>query len=147
MATTLKQLLKQKNGSDDPSAVKNGGDLGWFTAFSMVFAFEEAAYNTPVGELSGIVRTRFGYHFLEVTGRRPAKGEIHVAHIMIKVSNIENKALIHRVKRRSMLYTNYLKMENHFESLALKYSADESTKSKGGVLPWFGSGKMIEETF
>ena len=32
-----------------------------------------------------------------------------------------------------------------FESLALKYSDDESSKSKGGVLPWFGAGKMVEE--
>ena len=139
-------VARAKDGSDDPSAVKNGGDLGWFTAFSMVFAFEEAAYNTPVGELSGIVRTRFGYHFLEVTGRRPAMGEIHVAHIMIKVSNIENKALIHRGKEEIDAVYQLLENGESFESLALKYSADESTKSKGGVLPWFGAGKM-EETF
>ena len=58
-----------KAGSDDPSVRDNGGDLGWFSAFQMVYPFEEAAYTTAVGELSPIVRTRYGYHFLEVTGR------------------------------------------------------------------------------
>ena len=57
-------------------------------------------------------------------------GEIHVAHIMMKVSNIENKALIHRGKEIDAVY-QLLENGESFESLALKYSADESTKSKG----------------
>ena len=32
-----------------------------------------------------------------------------------------------------------------FESLAMKYSEDPSTANKGGVLPWFGTGKMVED--
>ena len=91
-------VAKSKNGSDDPSVTQNGGDLGWFTAFKMVFPFEEAAYNTPLGELSEIVRTRFGYHFLEVTDKRDAKGEIQVAHIMVRVSDTQNKTLLHQGK-------------------------------------------------
>ena len=123
-------VARAKDGSDDPSAVKNGGDLGWFTAFSMVFAFEEAAYNTPVGELSGIVRTRFGYHFLEVTGRRPAMGEIHVAHIMIKVSNIENKALIHRGKEEIDAVYQLLENGESFESLRLNTVQTKALRAK-----------------
>jgi len=42
------EVAKSKGGSDDPSAVDNGGDLGWFTAFQMVYAFEDAAYSTSV---------------------------------------------------------------------------------------------------
>ena len=123
-------VARAKDGSDDPSAVKNGGDLGWFTAFSMVFAFEEAAYNTPVGELSGIVRTRVWLPFRSNWKKTSCMGEIHVAHIMIKVSNIENKALIHRGKEEIDAVYQLLENGESFESLALKYSADESTKSK-----------------
>ncbi|MEC7654562.1 MAG: peptidylprolyl isomerase, partial [Bacteroidota bacterium] len=138
-------VAKSKNGSDDPSVTQNGGDLGWFTAFKMVFPFEEAAYNTPLGEISDIVRTRFGYHFLEVTDKRDAKGEIQVAHILVRVSDTQNKTLLHKGKTEIDAVSALLKNGESFESLALKYSDDESSKSKGGVLQWFSSGKMVEE--
>jgi len=80
----FQKVAQSKGGSDDPSVRDNGGDLGWFSAFQMIYSFEDAAYNTPVGSLSEIVRTRYGYHVLEVTGRRDARGEIRTAHIMIR---------------------------------------------------------------
>ncbi|MBM55769.1 MAG: hypothetical protein CMB32_04345 [Euryarchaeota archaeon] len=141
----FEKVAKSKGGSDDPSAIQNGGDLGWFTAFQMVFPFEDAAYNTEVGKLSDIVRTRFGYHFLEVTGKREARGEVQVAHIMVRVSDSKNKALLHQGKSEIDAVSELLKNGESFESLALKYSDDETTKSKGGVLAWFGAGKMVEE--
>ena len=138
-------LAKSQGGSDDPSVVDNGGDLGWFTAFQMVYAFEDAAYNTSVGELSDIVRTRFGYHFLEVDGRRAARGEIQVAHIMLRVDDASKKAMVQSAKSTIDAVASFLKNGEMFESLALKYSDDATTASKGGVLPWFGTGKMVEE--
>ena len=138
-------VAKSKGGSDDPSVVDNGGDLGWFTAFQMVYAFEDAAYNTSVGELSEIVRTRFGYHFLEIDGRREARGEIQVAHIMVGVNDASKKAMVQSAKSTIDAVASFLKSGEMFESLALKYSDDATTASKGGVLPWFGTGKMVEE--
>jgi peptidyl-prolyl cis-trans isomerase SurA len=83
----FEKVAKSKGGSDDPSVRDNGGDLGWFSAFQMIYSFEDAAFRTPVGELSNIVRTRYGYHVLEVTGRRDARGEIRTAHIMIRTKD------------------------------------------------------------
>ena len=134
-----------KAGSDDPSARDNGGDLGWFSAFQMVYPFEEAAYTTAVGELSPIVRTRYGYHFLEVTGRRDARGEIHAAHIMIRTKEGADDATIKAAEERINSIHDLLINGGRWEELAMKMSQDASTASKGGELPWFGTGKMVEE--
>lgn len=57
-----------KQFSDDPSATM-GGDLGWFRRGDMVAAFEKSAFSLPEGKMSGLIRTRFGYHIIKVTGR------------------------------------------------------------------------------
>ena len=132
-----------KAGSDDPSVRDNGGDLGWFSAFQMVYPFEEAAYNTAVGDLSPIVRTRYGYHFLEVTGRRDARGEIRAAHIMIRTKEGADDATLKAAEERINSITDLLSNGIPWEELALKMSEDASTASKGGELPWFGTGKML----
>ena len=134
-----------KAGSDDPSVRDNGGDLGWFSAFQMVYPFEEAAYTTAVGDLSPIVRTRYGYHFLEVTGRRDARGEIRAAHIMIRTKEGADDATLKAAEERINSITDLLSNGIPWEELALKMSEDASTASKGGELPWFGTGKMVED--
>ncbi|MEZ4760807.1 MAG: peptidylprolyl isomerase [Flavobacteriales bacterium] len=139
-------VARSKGGSDDPSAQKNGGDLGWFSAMQMVYPFESAAYGTPVGELSAPVRTRFGYHIIRVQDRRPARGQIRVAHIMLRSMDqdpAEKQADVERrINEVHALLTNG---EISFEDAALRYSEDDATSAKGGELPMFGTGKMIEE--
>lgn len=56
--------------SDDRGSAMNGGDLGWVRPGQMVPAFEEAVDSLPVGQISQPVRSRFGYHIIEVLDRR-----------------------------------------------------------------------------
>ena len=56
--------------SEDPASALAGGDLGWSTADAYVREFQEAMAGTEVGELSPAFRTEFGWHVLEVQGRR-----------------------------------------------------------------------------
>ncbi|MFA5068760.1 MAG: peptidylprolyl isomerase [Candidatus Omnitrophota bacterium] len=49
-----------------------GGDLGYFKKGQMIPEFENAAFSLNVGETSGIVKTRFGYHIIRLTDRKPA---------------------------------------------------------------------------
>jgi len=54
--------------SEDPGSKERGGDLGWFGAGVMAKPFEEAAFAAQKGALAGPVRTRFGWHVIQVTG-------------------------------------------------------------------------------
>ena len=65
-------------------------DLGYFSAFKMVYDFENAAFNTPLGQTSKPFRTQFGYHVVKVLNKRPSKGKVKVAHIMIANTQMQS---------------------------------------------------------
>ncbi|TCZ78806.1 hypothetical protein E0485_06940 [Paenibacillus albiflavus] len=62
-------LAKEK--SKDGSA-SQGGDLGYFGHGDMVEEFDEAAFKLNVGEISDVVKSKFGYHIIKVTDKKPA---------------------------------------------------------------------------
>jgi peptidyl-prolyl cis-trans isomerase SurA len=132
-----------KDRSEDPSAKENGGDLGYFTAFQMVYPFEDAAYKANTGDLTMPVRTRYGYHIIKILDKRTARGEILVAHIMIKEKKEEGGAANAEAKATE-IYQKLLAGEK-FDELSAKFSDDGSSAKKGGELPWFGTNKMVIE--
>jgi protein-export membrane protein SecD len=58
--------------SDGPSATK-GGDLGSFSRGRMAKAFEEAAFNLEVGQISEVVETEFGFHIIKLNDKQEAE--------------------------------------------------------------------------
>jgi peptidyl-prolyl cis-trans isomerase C len=63
--------LAQQHSQDGSAA--QGGDLGYFGKGQMVPGFDKVAFSMPVGQISGIVTTQFGYHVIKVTDKKPAR--------------------------------------------------------------------------
>ncbi len=145
---SFEAVAKSKMGSEDPTVQKNGGDLGYFTAFQMVYQFEDAAYSTPVGQVSDPFRTRFGYHILKVIDRRPARGTMEAAHLMIAARSDASADEIKNAEAKINELYQMLEDGASFEELVSKYSDDPSSNGKNGVLPQFGTGtttRMVPE--
>ena len=128
--------------SDDPSAKQNGGDLGWFGVFNMVYPFETGAYETEIGDISMPVRSKFGYHLIKVNDKRENEGEVTVAHIMIEDKNNEEEA-------KERIEDLYKKLQEGaaFEDLAKQFSDDKNTAVNGGEVNTFKRGRLNSEKF
>jgi peptidyl-prolyl cis-trans isomerase SurA len=129
-----------RRASDDPSAAQNGGALGYLTGGQVVLPFEDAMYATPVGEIGGPVRTRFGVHLLRVTDRRERRSEIEARHILVQpdsaVSLDSARVLVGRLRQRVL-------NGEDFAALAREYSDDPGSGPRGGDLGAFGRGRMV----
>ncbi len=131
-----------KKHSEDPSAQMNEGELGYFTAFDMVYPFEEAAFTTPVGQVSMPVRTQFGYHLVWVQDKKKNEGLKRAAHIIVRYGEqYTAKDSIQALNRINEVY-EALKKGESFEKLASVYSDDPMTSKKGGDL---GTGFLLKE--
>lgn len=120
--------------SDDPSAKNNQGDLGYFTAFQMIYPFENAAFTQKVGDVSLPVRTQFGYHLVYVQEKRKSLGDILVSHIMMKYYNEDQ---VDSVKQKIDAVYEKLQSGANWEKTVEEFSDDFNTNSKGGKLSWF----------
>lgn len=137
------QMAKQY--SQDPSAKNNGGELGYFKAFMMVSQFEDVAYKLKKNEISMPVRTRFGYHLIQLEDIRPASGEIKVAHIMKFVPKNAPDSLRERKLTELKEIIKQINNGTDFSALASKLSDDKRSAMDGGMLPWFNRGRMVPE--
>ncbi len=129
-----------------PGRKGNRGDLGYFTVFDMVYPFENAAYNTPVGTASNIVRSNFGYHLLKVTDKKPSMGKAFIAHVYVphpRSGLTEDSAAAE--KKIHEIYAEYQKGDITFEDLAKTFSEDVNNARNGGVLRWFNVHGLVPE--
>ncbi len=126
----------------------DGGRLGWFSAFTMVYPFENAAYHTPVDSLSMPVRTRYGYHIIRTNAIRPALGEVKLAHIMVHASINGPAETITSKKLKIDSCYQQLTHGRSFQKMILTYSEDAGAAKNMGQMRWLRSGELpasIEE--
>lgn len=145
----LRDRISSEGFESVQKAVHNGKtvyaeNLGYFSAFKMVYDFENVAYNTKVGDISMPFKTRFGYHILLVEDARSSRGERTVAHIM--VANKRDDKLQDAETRIKEIYKK-IQQGEVFESLAKQFSEDRSSAENGGKLATFGGGQLSSTEF
>jgi peptidyl-prolyl cis-trans isomerase SurA len=124
-----------KKFSDDPSGVR-GGDLGWFVRGDMVGEFEEVAFKSKPNEVSQPVRSRFGWHLIQVL-ERTAKTDstqerVRARHILLAAR--VNAADEERARKRALAVRDSLLKGADFATMARRFSMDTATKDSGGSL-------------
>jgi peptidyl-prolyl cis-trans isomerase SurA len=136
-----------KESSEDPYAKTNAGNLGYFNAFKMIYSFENAAYKTPIGDVSKPIRTRYGYHLVRANSTRKAMGKVKTSHIMITTNlKLPNNNKITSEKINS-IYNDLNNGTLSFEELANKFSEDRKSAKNGGEIGWISSGGNVYPEF
>ncbi|MCM1093867.1 MAG: peptidylprolyl isomerase [Lachnospiraceae bacterium] len=130
--------------SIDGSVKYNGGTLGIMPVGRLPYSFEEAAYDTPVGSLSGAVETPFGLHLIRVDSEHKNVGEVQAQHILILTQGKSPEEQELAKAKIDSIY-NVIVAGGDFSALAKQYSEDPGSASEGGMLPWFGKGMMVPE--
>lgn len=126
--------------SDDPSAKTNGGDLGFITAFTLPYELENLAYNTPVGQLSKLYRSKAGFHIFKNLGERPDPGTMKAAEILLAFPPGADDKMKADIKKRADSIYNRLMKGDDFGKLAEKFSNDVISAASLGAIAEFGTG-------
>jgi peptidyl-prolyl cis-trans isomerase SurA len=134
-----------KEYSEDKGSKNNSGDIGFISALQTVYPFENAVYNTAPGKISAPFRTQFGYHIVKVIEKRPARGEVKVAQILVATQRSKGEEGIKEAHARVDSILAMIKKGVAFDTLVKKYSDDKFSKDKNGELPAFGVGRMVPE--
>ena len=128
--------------TEDPAGKENGGELGWIQVFRYVYPFEDAVYNTPVGEVTEVFRSPYGFHIALVEEERPYE-EVHAAHIMKMMPRGTEQTAMDTKKDIDSLYQVVLAGAD-FAEVATAHSDDKGSAVRGGDLGWFGRGMMVQ---
>lgn len=131
--------------SDDKSSAAKNGEVGYISALQVVYPIENAAYNTPKGQISKPFRTQFGFHIVKVEDKRKNSGQVQVSQIMIATPKAKGEAGMADAKKKIAEIQAALKSGKSFEELAKTYSEDKFSREKGGLMEPFSAGKLMPE--
>ena len=115
----------------------NKGDLGYFTIFSLIYPFENGAYNTPVNSISLPIRSSYGYHIIYVQDKIEALERVSVAQIFVADTLAYKGMMSPEAKSKIEAIQQELNSGVSFEDVVTKYSEDQYSKDNGGVMESF----------
>lgn len=128
--------------SDDPGSRDNGGDLGFISRGDVVPEFAAAAFKLQEGEISQVIKSKYGYHIIQMIKRQG--DQVHVRHILIRPETTTGDYQIALNKLdsiRSLLIAGKIT----FPEAVGKYSTDEAAKRTGGMIADPNTGSTMIE--
>jgi parvulin-like peptidyl-prolyl isomerase len=129
-----------KKYSDDLSTRDRGGDIGFLERGDMLPQVERRVFILNPGEVSNPIKTELGYFIVKLEEMR--LGKVHLKHILINLAPTEEDEV--RAEQLALELVERLRGGEDFAAIAAEYSADEDTKTEGGLLGEFTSGDLPE---
>jgi peptidyl-prolyl cis-trans isomerase SurA len=94
-------------------------------------------FQHQVGNISSVVRTRFGYHLIKVKDRKPSRGEVEVSHILLRAGGDEGA-----LRSKAFSVHDQLRGGRSWDEVCKEFSDDKNTSEQGGKLRPFGVGAL-----
>ncbi len=144
----LVELKRQAEvGADYLELLETFSEIPFTDAFfkhgELSFAKETAVFDAKVGEIVGPVADFDGYHLMKVLDdRRGTDESIRASHILLRFEPRTDSSETWRLAKR---LKDSLATGANFSTLAIAYSKDPVSASRGGDLGWFGRGRMVKE--
>ncbi len=136
------QLKANPNTAPDVPAEVKYTDMGFITAFSIPYAYENIVYKLNAGEISMPYRSKKAWHIFKVLSKRKSAGKWKVAQILFtSPENADNDTKAKAAATADSVYQLIIKGAD-FASMARTYSDDKLTYLNGGEMPEFGTGKF-----
>lgn len=139
-----------KKYSDDPGSKQQGGELGFIQHGATVPAFDKAAFSLAPGQLSGVIRTQFGFHILQVEEKQPAHVKsVDEVHDLIMANLMQQAQAEAAQKYAAQLLTEA--QTSGLDKMAAKNHLQVTTADQlqqGGVVPGLADGsQMLSRVF
>lgn len=123
----------------DPSITVS--DMGYITAFSIPYAYENMVYALKEGETTKPYRSKRSWNIFKLEKKRTGAGKWKIAQILLTMPSDADASLVKRIQRKADSIHSILKQGGDFAGQARQCSDDKLTYLNGGELPEFGTGK------
>ncbi len=117
-------------------------DLGFITAFTLPYEYENVIYNLNLNQVSKPYRAKNGWHVFKVVDQRKAVGKWRIAQILLALPPQNQEDGIKSLQKKADSIYNLLQNGVEFGILARQFSDDRLTFTNGGEMPEFGTGKF-----